>query len=268
MSAPTPPPGYAPAPPPGYAPVAQQPYYGPPPGAWQGYAVPLQRPAAVPKPKHSSHLKVIGLLVLVGALVAGVVVGVSAWMTPATKNYVCPPDCGSPPHGAPLANQPTFTGPSDAYSFEYSDGGGNFAVTKDSTGVTVVVPHGPTTMKIFGASAQGRTAQQVAHDVISASYPDARQAYVVPDAFVGYRLGYGEVDDVQLQGGQASYSHARLVVMVAVNNDVAVVATAIGPFEPATPATTGHPSGLGLLAATFLLDPIINTVRWRGDPPR
>lgn len=250
--------------PPGYAP--SQPYYGPPPGAWQGYAVPVS-PAAVPKPKHSSHLKVVGLLVLVGAIVAGAIVGVSVALTPGTKTYVCPPDCGAPPHGAPLANQPTFNGPGGAYSFEYLDGG-KLTVSKDRTGVTIVHPHGPTTMKIFGADAQGRTAQQVAHDLITSSYPDAQQAYVIPNAFVGYRPGYGEVDDVQLQGGQAAYSHARLVVMVAVNDGVAMVATAIGPYEAATPDTTGHPTGLGLLVATFLLDPVINSIRWRGDPPR
>ena len=252
-------------PPPGYAAPAQ-PYYAPPPGAWQGYAAPA-RPAAVPAPVHSSHLKIVGLLVLVGALIAGVVVGVSVALTPGTKSYVCPPDCGAPPHGAPLANQPTFTGPQGAYSFEYIESS-RISVTKDATGVTLVHQHGPTTMKIFGASAHGRTAQQVAHDLIAASYPDARQAYVVPNAFVGYRSGYGEVDDVQPQGGQASYARARLVVMVAVHNDVAVVATAIGPYEAATPDTTGHPTGLGLLVAAFYLDPIINTVRWQGDPPR
>ena len=253
------------APPPGYAP-ATQPYYAPPPGAWQGYAMPAQ-PAAVPRPRHSSHVKVIGLLVLVGALVAGVVVAVSVALTPGTKTYVCPPSCGAPPHGAPLANQPTFTGPNGAYSFEYVQSR-RMTVSKDRTGVTLVHAHGPTTMKIFGVDANGRTPQQIAHDLIGSAYPDARQVYVVPNALVGYRPGYGEVDDVQPQGGQASYSQGRLVVMVAVHNDVAVVATAVGPYEAATPDTTGHPTGLGLLVALFYLDPMLNTVRWQGDPPR
>lgn len=254
--------------PPGYAPA--QPYYGPPPGAWQGYAAPLPA-GAVATPKHSSHLKIVGLLVLVGALVAGIVVGVSLALTPGTKTYVCPPDCGAPPHGAPLANQPTFRGPNGAYSFEYPQAGeygfGSLSVNSDRTGVTMVASHGPTTLKIFGADANGRTAQQVVHDLIGSSYPDARQAYVVPNAFVGYRAGYGEVDDVQLQGSQAAYTHARLIVMAAVNNGVAMVATGIGPYEPATPDTTGHPTGLGLLIATFLLDPSVNSIRWQGDPP-
>lgn len=252
----------------GYAPPS--PYYGPPPGAWQGYATPMQAAAATPK--HSSHVKIIGLLVLVGAVIAGVIVGVAVAMTPGTKNYVCPPQCGAPPHGAPLANQPTFKGPNGAYTFEYLQSGqygiGQVSASTDRLGVTITVDHGPTVLKIFGTDAKGRTAQQVAHDLITASYPDAHQAYVVPNAFVGYRPGYGEVDDVQPQGGQASYAHGRLVVMVAVQNNVAIVASAVGPFEPATPDSTGHPTGLGLLAATFFLDPMINTISWQGDPPR
>ena len=267
MSAPAPPPPrYAPAPA-GYAPA--QPYYGPPPNAWQGYAT-APPAAVVAPPKHTSHAKIIILLLVVGALVAGAVVGVAVWRTPGTKTYVCPPDCGSPPHGAPLANQPTFTGPNNAYTFDYIKqlSGHPLDVSTDQFGVKITVAHGPTVMAIYGTNAKGRTAQQVAQAVITAQYPDARQAYVVPNAFVGYQLGYGEVLDLQLQGGQASYTHARLVVMVGVKNDVALVATAIGPFEAATPDTTGHPTGLGLLVAEFLLDPMINSIRWQGDPPR
>ena len=96
-------------------------------------------------------------------------------------------------------------------------------------------------------------------------------AHPVPNAVVGYQPGYGEVDDVYPQSSDGSYTHDRLVLMVAVKNNVALVAEALGPYDPASPggsSDTGHPTGVSLAVAAFLLDPLVNSFMWHGDPPR
>ncbi len=243
-------------------------YAATPPGAWQGYAV-VPQPGMAPVQRHSSHLKIIGLLALTVVLVIGVVVGVSAWLTPAQTSIVCPPDCGSPPSVRPVSARPRFIGPGGAYSFEYLPSQGALTATSDGTGVTETADgQVKGTVRIFGADAQGRTAQQLARSVVNQAYPDARLAYAIPDAFVGYELGYGEVDDVQVQSSNGGYARDRLVIMVAVKNGVALVGEATGEYHAFTQDDTNHGSGVGLLVAMDLLDPLINTCSWRGDPPR
>lgn len=239
----------------------------PPPGTWQGYAAPVQ-PGSVPAQRHSSHRKVIGLLALAVALTAGVVVGVASLLTPTPQRFVCPPTCGKPPTATPIAALPRFTGPGGAYSFEYLPTGGAITASRDRTGVTESITGDIAgTVRLFGTDAQGRTAQQEAEALIGQAYSSARRAYVVPNAFVGYQPGYGEVDDVQLQTSTGGYAHERLVVMVAVKNGVALVGEAVGDYHAFTPAD-GHASAVGLLVAPQLLDPLINTFAWQGDPPR
>lgn len=242
----------------------------PPPGAWQGYT-PAMYPGVTPQVRHSSHLKVIGLLGLSLALVVGVVVGVSALLTPPQRVYVCPPDCGHPPTAQPAASNPRFTGPNGAYTVAYHPSDDQMTSTHDSTSVTetLTISTGGT-IRLFGTAAQGQTAQQVATALISRTFPSATRFYVIPNAVVGFQPGYGEVDDVNVQSSNGSYEHDRLVVMVAVKNDVALVGEALGPYQQSTPNShnNGHPSGVSLEIALFFLDPPLNSFTWHGDPPR
>ena len=48
---------------------------------------------------------------------------------------------------------------------------------------------------------------------------------------VGYQAGYGEVADVWPQGTGNRYIRIRTVLLVAVKNDLALVAGAIGPYH-------------------------------------
>ena len=58
--------------------------------------------------------------------------------------------------------------------------------------------------------------------MISRTFPDARTAYKIPNAMVGYQPGYGEAADCWPQGANSSYMKMRVLVMVAVKNDLAL----------------------------------------------
>ncbi len=60
----------------------------------------------------------------------------------------------------------------------------------------------------------------------------------------------------------------RLIVMVAVKNDLALVAAASGPYHPFGPDFgPGKPSGANLQLALDM-GKYVNSFRWRGDPAR
>ena len=67
--------------------------------------------------------------------------------------------------------------------------------------------------------------------MIKPTFPDARTAYEIPNAMVGYQPGYGEAADCWPQGANSSYMRMRVLVMVAVKNDLALVAAAVGPYH-------------------------------------
>ena len=104
--------------------------------------------------------------------------------------------------------------------------------------------------------------------MISQTFPDARTAYKIPNAMVGYQPGYGEAADCWPQGANSSYMKMRVLVMVAVKNDLALVAAAVGPFRPFGPDFgSGKPSGANLQIALDM-GKYVNSFSWRGDPPR
>ena len=96
-------------------------------------------------------------------------------------------------------------------------------------------------------------------------FPRAEVAYEIPNATVGYQLGYGVVVNVQRPG---SLSPSRAVVIAAVKNDVALVATGEGPFRRFTPDFgPGMPSAANV-AIAMDMSKYIDSFNWRGDPPR
>ena len=85
---------------------------------------------------------------------------------------------------------------------------------------------------------------------------------------VGYQSGYGEVADCWPQGANSSYMRMRVLVMVAVKNDLALVAAAVGPFHRSAP-TSGSASRPGANTQIALdMGKYVNSFSWRGDPPR
>ena len=110
--------------------------------------------------------------------------------------------------------------------------------------------------------ADGLTPKQIADYLIGEKYPDATTDYEIPNAMVGYEPGYGVVVDEYPQDASGSFTRLRLVVMVAVRNDYALVAAAIGPYHEFTRDDgPGHPSGVNLQLAMDM-GKYVNSFRW------
>jgi hypothetical protein len=233
-----------------------------------GYALPPGPYEAVP-PHSTTHRR---LLTTVGA---GLAVAVAAAVTtseltaPSVPRYVCPPDCGQPPIGKPVETNPWFTSSDGRFSVQYPRAGTAYEVTFDPDGVKVNFTAGDTgTMQFLGLPAQGRTSKQIAEDLISEKYPDATTDYEIPNAMVGYQPGYGVVKDEYPQDVSGTYTRLRLLVMVAIKKNYALIASAIGPYHQFSPKFgSGHPSGVNMQLALDM-GKYVNSFIWRENSRR
>ncbi|GAY18101.1 zinc ribbon domain-containing protein [Mycobacterium sp. shizuoka-1] len=235
---------------------------------WPGYAVDAKRYDAPPLSRTTST-RVLTMWSVVILVVTAPLIALSASIAEPAVVYNCPPDCGRPPSGTPVAALPRFTAPDGAFSVAYPAPGSAYDVSFDGNGVRARYTGGDGgTLKLWGQPANGKSAKDIAEAFLAARYPDARTAYQIPNAMVGYQLGYGEVADIWPQDGDASYRHLRLVILVAVKHDLALIAGAIGPFQEFGPKFgPGRPSGANLELAMDL-DKYVNSFAWQGDPPR
>jgi hypothetical protein len=201
------------------------------------------------------------------AVAAGVVAAVL--ITPATKAYVCPPDCGRPPLGIPVETNPRFSGDNGAFSVAYPAEGSAYEVTFDPPGLNGVelkyIGGDTGTLRLFGEPARDRTPKQIVQQVLGSKYPQATVSYEIPNASVGYQPGYGVVADVYSRDSAASHTRLRVIVMAAVKHDYALIAAAVGPYHEFSPDYgTGHPSGANLELAMDM-GKYVNSFRWAGD---
>lgn len=237
---------------------------------FEGVGVPAQRytAAGAERPRFTW---VFGVVTLTLALATG---AVAAWDKVATKEsvYACPPECGRPPSAAPVSAIPRLVAPDGSFSVGYPvpgarDVGGNtYEVTTNASGVSAVKTSGdPGQLHLFGQPAAGRVARRVVEDLLARDFSGAEIAYEIPNATVGYQLGYGIVVNVQRPG---ALSISRAVLMAAVKNDLALVATAEGPFHRFTPEFgPGIPSAANVEIAADM-STYTDSFSWRGDPPR
>ncbi|MBU9764942.1 zinc ribbon domain-containing protein [Mycobacterium sp. TNTM28] len=183
--------------------------------------------------------------------------------------YACPPECGSPPVGEPVTAGPLFTAADGRFSVSYPAAGAAYRVTTRPDGVTAESLHGDGgTMRLFARQAIGSSPVAIANSVLAQSFPNARTAYEIPNAMVGYQSGYGLVADYWPLGAMSSVVHMRVIVMVAVKDDLALIADAVGPYRESRPGPgSTKPSGVGLELAKDL-GRYVNTFRWAGDPAR
>lgn len=204
----------------------------------------------------------------VGVLIMAMVLAFTV-VTPAPARYVCPPDCGQPPIGKPVQRLPRFTSPDGAFSVAYPAEGTAYDVTLKPNGVIAEFTGGDGgTMQLVSEPANGRSPAEIAQTLLDRTYPDAVKDYEIPNAMVGYQLGYGEVADVYPQDAAGKYMRLRLVILVAVKNGLALVAGAVGPFRRFTPDFgPGQPSAANLQLALDM-GQYVNSFMWRGDPPR
>ncbi|OBI84171.1 hypothetical protein, partial [Mycobacterium sp. E740] len=196
-------------------------------------------------------------------------VAVSAMSSKPPVRYVCPPDCGRPPTGTPVEINPRFVAADGAFAVSYPAPTSAYRVSTQATGVTAELVGGDGgTLQLFSQAAGGRSARDIAKAVIGSTFPDTRTAYEIPNAMVGYHSGYGEVADCWPQGANSSYLRMRVVVLVAVKNDLALIAAAMGPYHEFGPDFGfGKPSGANLQIALDM-GKYVNSFMWRGDPPR
>lgn len=216
---------------------------------------------------HASRL-LLGIATAVAVLVAGSA-GLAAALTPPPPNYVCPPECGRPPISKPVATNPRFTPATGEFSVSYPGEGTAYNATLEPNGVVLELVAGDGgVLRLFGQPAEGRTPEEITKQLVADHYRGATFAYEIPNALVGYHLGYGEVADVFPTASVGDDTRARVLVMVAVKNDYALVAAGAGPFREFTPDFgSGHPSGANFMLALDM-GKYVNSFMWRGDPPR
>jgi protein-S-isoprenylcysteine O-methyltransferase Ste14 len=204
---------------------------------------------------------------IVVVAVALVVVSVVVHKPPA--RYVCPPDCGHPPTGEPVAVNPRFTAPDGSFSVSYPAPSQVYRITTSPTGIRADFLGGDGgTMQLMSRPASGRSPQDIANELVHETFPDTKTAYEIPNAMVGYVPGYGLVADCWPQGANSNYMRMRVMAMVAVKNDLALIAAAVGPFRQFGPDFgLGKPSGANLQLALDM-GKYVNSFSWRGDPPR
>lgn len=213
--------------------------------------------------RRTSASRVLVALAVGTSVVAAAGVGAAVAATPEPPKYVCPPDCGRPPIAEPIESNPRFVSPDGAFSVQYPGPGTAYEATLNSDGVDLEYVGGDTgTMSLFGLPAEGRTPKEIAEFLVQSKHPFAKTDYEIPNAMVGYEPGYGAVLNEYPQDSRGSFSRLRLVVLVAVKNDYALVAGAIGPFREFTRDDgPGHPSGANLQLAMDM-GKYVNSFRW------
>lgn len=183
-----------------------------------------------------------------------------------TPVYRCPPDCGRPPTGLPVSTNPRFTAPGGDFSVSYPAPGAAYTVTTDGTGVTAEWTGGDGgTLRLFGTPAAGRDARQVVEQFIADAFPGAVVAYELPNATVGFELGYGVVADFV---PEKRSDPLRIIVIAAVKNDLALVAAAQGPFREFRPGFGPGPPSAANVQIAQDMGKYVDSFSWRGDPPR
>jgi hypothetical protein len=223
----------------------------------------------VPVAPKTSHRRLVVVWVAAIGLVAAGLVSLSGALEPPTARFVCPPDCGRPPMGDPVTINPRFTAADGSFSVAYPAPDTGYNVSLQQDGVTAELTTGDGgTMRLFSVAAEGRTPQQIATELVRKTFPDTKTAYDIPNAMVGYQPGYGLVADCWPQGMATSYSRMRVMVLVAVKDDLALVAGAVGPYHKFGPDFgPGLPSAASMEAAVGL-GKFVNSFQWRNDPPR
>lgn len=241
------------------------------PGTEQRLSYALPARAYLAAPTQVSQPRKLFTVMVIGLVTAGSLAFAISWkITPAgAAKYRCPPDCGRPPIGKPVVSNPRFTAANGEFSVSYPAASTAYKIDTDPNGVVLNYLNGDTgTMELFGQAAMGRAAKRIAEQLVNRNYPDATIAYEIPNASVGYQPGYGVAMDVYPQNTDGRYVRLRVLVLVAVKNNYALVASAVGPYRQFGPDFgNGHPSGANLELALDM-GQYVNSFRWRGDPLR
>ncbi|MDH6196951.1 hypothetical protein M2272_003604 [Mycobacterium frederiksbergense] len=233
-----------------------------------GYSIHGGTYTAAPVRRTSYSGLALALAVTIAVVAAGLV-GLSAVLQKPTERYACPPNCGSPPIGQPVTINPQYTAADGSFTVSYPAPGSAYKITTSDRGVMANLLAGDGgTMQLFSRPAAGRSPKDIAVELIHQTFPDTKTAYEIPNAMVGYQPGYGLAADSWPQSSTSSYARMRVIVMVAVKHDLALVAAAVGPYRQFGPDSgSGKPSGANLQLALDM-GKYVNSFRWNGDPSR
>ena len=236
--------------------------------SYDGYAVPDGRYVAE-RDRGPRYVLTLGLWVLILTVGMMILALVDSRVADVPSRYICPPDCGRPPIGLPVATNPRFTAPGGEFSVSYPAPGTAYTVDIQPNGITAEWTAGDGgTLRLFSQPAGGRDAKQIAKTLIEDGFPAAWVAYELPNATVGYHPGYGEVADFQPLGAATVADRVRIIVIVAVKNDLALIAAAHGPLREFTPSFGPGPPSPANLHIAQDMGKYVNSFSWRGDPPR
>lgn len=235
---------------------------------WPGYAVPAHTYTA----RHLSRQSPVPVLTtwLAGmTAVSAVFIGLPALTVKPTPRYNCPPDCGNPTSGTPVSTNPRFTAADGSFSVAYPAPGAYYEVSTDDRGVVAKFTAGDGgEMRLTSQPAAGRSAKEVARQFLAATFPSARKAFEIPNAMAGFQPGYGEVADVFPLDLDTSFQRMRVIIVVGIKNDLALIAAGAGPFHEFGPKFgPGRPSPANLQIALDM-GKYVNSFLWKGDPPR
>lgn len=254
--------------------------------AFAGYplATPLRSPDS-----HRHRRRVIvssfvgGIAALVGALVVVAVIEHSA-ARPLVRCHVLCPEFAAEASGSPYVPSGYITTPlfsviapqlPSAYATpSLSKSASVIGVTYKSSsplaipyrGKQLHVSLGGGTIAFAAHTASSGTAEQWVDATLAKIAPNAVMEYQLPNAFVGYELGYGAVYDVQPNSTTGAGQDLRLLLMAAVRNRVVVLVLAEGPYDPGFAALPllDHPAFDDFDVSLFL-DSSINSVRWPNE---
>ncbi|MCV7217332.1 zinc ribbon domain-containing protein [Mycobacterium crocinum] len=235
---------------------------------WPGYAAP-ERIYTAARLTRQSPTPVLATWLVGMTVLSAIFIGLPALTVRPAPRYNCPPDCGTPMAGQPVSANPRFTAPGGLFSVAYPAPGSAYEVTTDDTGVTAKFAGGDGgELRLTSQRATEQTARDVAKEFIGATFPTARKSFEIPNAMVGFQPGYGEVDDVFPLDLDTSFTRMRVIVIVAVKNDLALIAAATGPFHEFGPKFgPGRPSPANVQIAEDM-GRYVNSFQWKGDPPR
>lgn len=209
--------------------------------------------------------RLVGWWAVGNAGLAATLVVLSLFVTAKPAQYTCPPDCGRQPIGTPVADLPRYTAPDGSFSVAYPPADTAYQVTTGANGVRARWVKGDRgVLRLFSEPARGRAPRAIAAEWLAEKFPDAQTAYEIPHAMVGYQLGYGEAADHWPLSSTGAFLRLRILVLVAVKNDLALVAAAAGPYHQFSP-DSGLPSGANLQIAQDM-GKYVNSFRWKGDP--
>ena len=236
--------------------------------SFEGYAVPPGRYTAT-RARGPRYLLTLGLWLLTLVAVMMTLAIVDQRVPDVPTRYICPPDCGRPPTGQPVATNPRFTAADGSFSVSYPAPGAAYTVTTGDDGVTAKWTAGDGgTLRFFSQPAAGRDARTITGELFSDAFPGATKAYELPNATVGYQLGYGEVADFRPLAGGGETERIRVIIIVAVKNDLALIAAAAGPFRKFSPSFGPGPPSPANLQVAQDMGKYVNSFTWRGDPAR